>query len=43
MGYTADDQAEPHLPHTMVYQTDFQSDTEDGSQIGQSTGISKIV
>ena len=42
-GYTGSDQVEPHLPHTKVYQIDFQSDTEDGSRIVQRTGISKIV
>ena len=34
MGYTAYDQVEPHLPYTMMCQIDFQSDTENGSQIG---------
>ena len=42
-GYTAYDQVEPFLPHTVVCQIDFQSDAEDGSQIEQRTGISKIV
>ena len=41
--YTACDQVEPHLRHTVVCQIDFQSDTEDGSQIRQRMGISKIV
>ena len=40
---TAYDQVEPLLPHIMGCHIDFQSDTEDGSQIGQRMGISKIV
>ena len=43
MGCTAYDRVEPHMPHTVVWQIDFQSDAEDGSQIGQRMGISKIV
>ena len=39
MGYTAYDQAELHLPHTMVCQIDFSSGMEDGSQIRQRTVI----
>ena len=42
MDYTAYDQVELHLPHTMVCQIDFSSDMEDGSQIRQRTVISKI-
>ena len=37
------DQVEHHSLHSMVCQIDFSSDTEDGSQIEQRTGTSKIV